>query len=92
MGYHITYNPDLNKKYPFNTKSRGKLLTITGVLLLCFVAIYVLAQSDVMHYFIPGDPEITAEAFSLMVERVSQGETVGNAVVGFCREIISSSH
>ena len=91
MGYHITYNPDLNKKYPFNKKSRDKLLTIAAALLLCFIAVYVLAQSDIMYYLIPGDPEITAEAFSVMIKRVSQGETVGNAVVSFCKEIISSS-
>lgn len=92
MSYHITYNPDLDQKYPFVRKSRCKLLTIAIVLLVCFVAVYVLAQSDIMYYLIPGDPQITVEAFFAMVERVGQGETVGNAVVGFCKEIISGIH
>ncbi len=90
MSYHITYNPDLSKRYPTEKKDRNKPLKSAMLLLAIFVAVYVFTQSGVLRYLIPGDPEITAEAFSTMVKRVGDGETVGNAVVDFCKQIINS--
>ena len=92
MSYNITYNPELKKRYPVIRRNRSNPLNTALILLVSFVALYVLTRSGIMHYFIPGDPEATVEAFSTMVKRVSQGETVGNAVVGFCKEIISGGH
>ena len=92
MSYNITYNPELKTRYPVVRKKRGKPLNTALILLVCFVALYVLTRSGIMHYFIPGDPEVTTEAFSTMVKRVGEGETVSNAVIGFCKEIISSGY
>ena len=92
MSYNITYNPELKKKYPAVRTNRNKPLYMALILLVGFVAVYVFSRSGIMRYFIPGNPEITAEAFSVMVERVGQGETVGNAVVDFCREIIHNAN
>lgn len=91
MSYNITYNPDLKKRYPSVRKNKNKPLNTVWILLAGIIAVYVLSRSDIMRYFIPGDPEITVEAFSTMVNRVGQGETVGNAVVDFCKQIIHSS-
>ncbi len=90
MSYNVTYNPELNRKYPTERRSKNKPLYIALILLGCFVAVYVLSQCGITHYLIPGDPEITTEAFSEMVARVSEGETVRNAVTEFCRKIINS--
>ena len=91
MSYHITYNPDLRKKYSTSKKNKTKPLKIALLLLVGFVAVYIFTQSGFARYLIPGDPEITTEAFSEMVKHVRQGESVGNAIVVFCREIIQSS-
>ena len=92
MSYHITYNPDLRKKYPTAKKGKNKPLKIALLLLAVFVAVYTFMQSGLARYLIPGDPEITTEAFSAMVKRVGEGESVGNAIVVFCREIVHSTH
>ena len=89
MSYNITYNPDLKRRYPVRRKNKYKPLNIVLILLICCVTVYGLTRSGILRYFIPGDPEITVAAFSTMVQRVGQGETVGNAVVEFCKEIIN---
>ena len=91
MSYNITYNPDLKRRYPARRKGRCNPINIVVILLVGSVAMYGLMRSGIMRYFIPGDPEITVEAFSTMVARVGQGESVGNAVVDFCKEIINNT-
>lgn len=91
MSYNITYNPELKKRYPIVRKNNSKPLNIVVIMLVGFIAVYGLMKIGFIRYLIPGDPEITVEAFSAMVKRVGQGETVGNAIVDFCKEIIHSN-
>lgn len=91
MSYNITYNPELKRKYPIERKNNNNPLKIVVITLVGFIAVYGLTKAGIMHYLIPGDPEITVDAFSTMVNRVSQGEAVGNAIAAFCREIICSN-
>ena len=92
MSYNIIYNPENKKRYPPVRNKKSNPFYIVLILLLGSVAVYGLTQSGIIHYLIPGDPEITAEAFSVMVERVGQGETVGTAFASFCKEIIYSCY
>ena len=88
MSYCIEYNPELNTKYPKRKYTKQfpikKLLFLTIIL----VTSYVFLQAKLYRYFIPGDPDVTVPAFSAMVASVGDGDSVKDAFVKFCREII----
>ena len=89
MSYCVEYNPELKKHYPSVTKSGKKppIALILGVV-ITVAAAYALVSSGVLRYLIPGDPEVTTAAFSVLVERIGAGEPVREAFLGFCEEII----
>lgn len=92
MSYCIEYNPELNTKYPKRKYIKQfpikKLLFLTMILVIS----YVFLQAKLYRYFIPGDPDITIPAFSTMVDRVVDGDSVKDALVEFCKEIIMSGN
>ena len=90
MSYTVEYNPELRKSYPMKkrivTNFPIKPVAITlGIL----VALFVVHRLDVLHWIIPGDPAVTTGAFSSMVEDVRSGQTVSDAIVSFCKNVIS---
>lgn len=91
MSYSIKYNPEKNKMYPLSVKRKPKWLMAA---LVAVVALFVLQRIDknqvIKSFLIPGNPEITAAAFSSMVDDIREGETVGKAVTAFCLEIIDN--
>lgn len=87
MGYFIEYDPQLNKRYPAQRKAQ-KQQRLLIPLLLTAAAIGVLWGGGLLQYLIPGDPEITVSAIQSLIEQVSRGEPVKEAVIAFCREII----
>ena len=92
MSYCIAYNPELNRKYPKRKYIKQfpikKLLFLTMIL----VTSYVFLQAKLYRYFIPGDPDVTVPAFSTMVDRVGDGDSVRDALVEFCKEIIMNGN
>lgn len=89
MGYSVEYNPELRKNYPQKRENMPKIQMkwlLMGVI-IC-VGIYILFGTGFIKLFIPGDPEITVAAFSDMVQRVSTGEPVTEAVFGFVRDVV----
>lgn len=91
MSYRIEYNPEKNQIYPISAKRKTKWLMIA---LAAIVALFVIQKVDktkeIKSLLIPGDPEVTAAAFSTMLENIREGEGVGDAVTAFCLEIISN--
>jgi len=89
MSYRVEYNPELRKRYPLVEKIRNKnLLKVLLVSVAAIAAIYTITCSDVLQFLIPGDPEVTTAAFSLLLDEIGEGEPVREAFLSFCREII----
>ena len=89
MSYRVDYNPETKNRYPNFIKIRKRisirpLLFAVAVIVIC----YSLYHYDLLGYLIPGDPAVTAAAFSGMMDDIGAGETVRQAVLNFCKEII----
>lgn len=91
MSYSIDYNPEKKKTYPLPAERKPKWLIVA---LAIMTVLFLLQKIDRDHilksFLIPGDPEITAAAFSSMVDDIREGETVGKAITAFCLEIIDN--
>lgn len=92
MSYKVQYHPELNRKYPASSashKRNGRKIIFFS--LLAILVGVLLIQSDVFHYLLPGNPEVTAAAFASLVTEVGEGESVTEAIVKFCNDIIRFS-
>lgn len=87
MGYSIQYEPEKNNKYPVNTTKKS---AIAPVLLAIIIAVSI-AVLKYTGWLIPGDADVTAKAFSQMIETVRRGEDVEDAMVVFCKDILENS-
>ena len=85
MGYTIQYEPEKSKKYPIRNRNWTKVVVIA---LLIVVMLGVGLRSG---WLIPGDPEVTIDAFEEMVVNLREGERVKDAVTVFCIEVLESS-
>ncbi len=63
--------------------------------LACFLLFLVLTNhfwpqraNNLRHLLIPGDPEVTTQAFETMIHSLCAGEEISEAVTAFCREIL----
>ena len=90
MSYCIEYNPELKKRYPTTKKRRGRPQFFVVLLLAISVAAYIFIRHNIIRYIIPGDAEVTTAAFSTMVEKIGDGDSVGDAFFAFCRDIVDS--
>ena len=89
MSYTVEYNPELRNSYPMEYRKQRKLpIKAMAVALGVFVTLYALNAAGVLRYIIPGDPAVTAGAFSSMVEQVRSGQTVREAIFTFIKDII----
>ena len=92
MSYCIEYNPELNERYPVERKigrsfPYAKLIWCAAII----ASTYLIATSGVFHYLIPGDPEVTSNAFTGLMSEIGDGEPVREAFVRFCKEIVFSA-
>ena len=91
MSYSIAYSPDLNKKYPIVKSKRRKFPKKLLILIMICITTYILMQCNVLRYIMPGDPDVTMSALSTLVQDVGSGDSVKDAIMTFCEEIIISS-
>lgn len=93
MGYRIDYGQPFDPKYPMPSR-HSRLPWMVCAALLLFTLLTNLywpeGRAALLDILIPGDPEITAAAFSGMLEDVQAGEDITNAVTAFCREILDN--
>ena len=91
MGYFTEYNPELRKRYPSLSRMRRKwpqtMLLLLAVVLTCAV----FDHYKLLWYLFPGNPELTAEAVSVMVDCVERGEPIREALLNFCAVIIGNA-
>ena len=88
MSYSVSYNPELKKRYPaFRQKSKQNYNIL--LIILCSVTVGILlTSSGVLRYLLPGDPDVTAAAFSALIDSVSSGLSVKESLYAFCEEIL----
>ena len=85
MAYQIQYEPEKNRKYPVRLQRKKSVVVpilVAVVLVMCFA---ICRKTGVL---IPGDPQVTAEAFSQMVDMVREGERMEDAFSAFCDEVL----
>ena len=90
MGYRITYKRGIMEKKTFRDRRiKWKSVAVT-LLVLCLVGALAFPGGRLWlrDILLPGDADITAAALGSLVENLSAGEPVGEAVQTFCREII----
>lgn len=93
MGYRIQYEPNLDYKYRMAGKVNLKKLWIAGTfaaLSILLIAVLPSVRSFIWDFLIPGDPQVTTEAFSTLVSDICNGENFSDAVTVFCRQIINN--
>lgn len=89
MSYTVEYNPELRNLYSMNNKKTRKLPVKAFVIALgIFISLYALNAVGILRYIIPGDPAVTAGAFSNMVEQVRSGQSVSEVLFTLVKEII----
>lgn len=94
MSYRIVYGPmpkvDQIRK---GSSLRLRLLT-AGFILLFVLAIKTLYPEGVQvlqKILSPGETGVTEAAFSEMISNLRNGETMADAVMAFCRQVIDGS-
>jgi len=91
MAYRIQYGQTLEKTTitervkSGNTKSLYRIIIALAIIL----ALTLLSRGGYLDFLIPGDKALTKEAFATMVEDVGAGTGVEDALVSFCKEILS---
>ena len=83
MGYRIIYS---------GAKRRGRILPLVLLFLaavLLGVCLVPEGRRAVQAAFVPGDEEITRQAYTVLRSALEKGEDLTRAVARFCRETAS---
>lgn len=93
MSYRVDYNPEMKNRYPALVKIKRKLpvwpLLLSVVIIIVYYTVY---HNRLLHHLIPGDAAVTTAAFSTMVDDIGAGESVRQAFLGFCKEIVVNAN
>lgn len=94
LGYRIEYGPR-GAVMGSEKRKGGNLmgLTLGFFLLFCSVSSHFWPEKweGVSDYLIPGDAAVTRAAFSELTAQLHAGESVEDAVVAFCQEILDGA-
>ena len=90
MSYQIIYTPDENEKYPKNSRTKNRSHKYWILLLLSASALCIKLYG-IPDFLIPGNKEITKSAVQTMILDLRSGESLDDAITGFCMEIIHSA-
>lgn len=93
MGYCISYNPELDRKYPMGkTKKKKKWIGFSAVLAVVLLAgALPNTKETVKDWLLPGDAQVTEAALTCFVQDVKEGVSVKEAFTVFCLEIMESA-
>lgn len=86
MAYRIEYDSGGVKWQA----ARKKSFPVVWVVLSVAAAVLMVpgVRTAIWHWFLPGDGAVTAQALGELVTDLQTGESFGEAVTVFCREII----
>ncbi len=88
MAYKIQYSEDSAGRYPQNAKHEPFKYGRWVLLLILFAGALWLRLNGIPDFLIPGDPAVTRQAASAMMENLHSGTAFGDAVTVFCKEIL----
>lgn len=94
MGYTIRYDgsdPPRNQPGPLGLRLSGLTAAFFLTFLLLTHIFWPSGREKLRQLLLPGDPDVTAQAFSVMMDDLRSGEPMGEAVTVFCREILSNA-
>ncbi len=92
MGYIIAYDGAEPCAKPAACRTSRLSLFTLGFFLafLLLTKLFWPAGSDhLMRFFLPGDPEVTGQAVTVLIDNLREGEPVEDALKTFCGEIIT---
>ena len=92
MAYQIQYGKSTMKERIAILRSSKNIKLYKWSIIIAAVLIFsLLGHFGVLDFLIPGDHEVTKEAFNTLVEDVRDGERVSTAITAFCEEILSGA-
>ncbi len=91
MGYKIYYPTVGKRKYPQRQKlPKWALVTGScGIIAITLVLIFVWQGSA--SWLLPGDPSVTGPALQNLIDSLSDGTALGDAVAAFCQEVVAGA-
>ena len=90
MSFRIQYGISRHEVNSRKTKFKKWLPFLLAVIFL--VAGWLISLTEIrFDWLLPGDPEVTAAALESLRENLAAGESLGEAVTAFCREIINGA-
>lgn len=93
MSYQIIYGP---QKRPIKTSNKRSLRTgvIAGIFLIAILAaLKITGYSNMIQKIIlPGDAEVTANAFQNMTNALKNGNGLPQAITTFCETVIEGAN
>lgn len=94
MGYVIRYDGQVHRKQSHRTY-RSHLGQLIGAFFLAFILLTMAfwpAGTDKMRsMLLPGEPAVTQQAISALVEQLQGGQGIESALTAFCQEILSDA-
>ena len=91
MGYKLYYPSVGKRKYPLRPKlPKWVRFTCIGGVFAVFLLLFSFWQGG-FSWLLPGDPAVTGPAIQALIDRLTEGEALGDAVVAFCREVVSGA-
>lgn len=93
MGYRITYESfGEERKMPANKRRNSAIAA--GILVAALItgafAVKHTGLRWVQEYLLPGDPAVTAAALEGFAQDLKEGESIKDAIITFCREIMEN--
>ena len=89
MSYRVDYNPEMKNRYPSAFRIKKKLPMKPILISVAAIAVCGgILFSGMLRFLIPGDAAVTTAAFSGMVDDIGAGESVRQAFLAFCKEIM----
>lgn len=92
MGYRIDYEDYAALRRKSAHRSSFRLAGLTAAFFLSFLllthAFWPAGRAKLRSLLLPGDPEVTGQALSSMVEDLRAGKPLSDSVTAFCREIL----
>lgn len=80
MAYRIEYSGKKRaRRFPF------------WVLLAAALALLAIPKQEIARWLLPGDPDVTAQALSQLLDTLRRGSNAGQAVAAFCKSVVQGA-
>ena len=91
MGYKVTYPQMGKQKYRQRRKLPKKSILVGASFAFIGAILLWTVWEKGLSWLLPGDPVVTEFALQEMIDRLRDGEGLGQAVVTFCREVVAGA-